>query len=94
MTNGDSMVRACSLMQKQSDIMDKELALYLSNEDYRNEVDNLRKERDEKNDLIDKKIRQAESDFRNLEYDLKVEQSNNQMEVNRKKQELLEKYSK
>ena len=83
-----------SMITEIADKKDKELALYLSNENYRNEIEYFRKQRDEKNDLIDKKVRQAESDFRELEYNWKVEQSNNQMEVNRKTQELIEKYSK
>jgi len=70
------------------------LVLSISNEDYAKELKVFSDQRDMKEKEIRDKIRQIESEKFELIYNLELESSKIQMELNAKKKELVEKYKK
>ncbi len=68
------------------------LVLSISNEDYAKELKVFSDQRDMKEKEIRNKIRQIESEKFKLIYNLELESSKIQMELNAKKKELAEKY--
>jgi len=70
------------------------LVLSISNEDYAKELKVFSDQRDMKEKEIRDKIRHIESEKFEIIYNLELESSKIQMELNAKKKELVEKYKK
>ncbi len=83
-----------NLIGKVNDKFNNHLLLSISNENYANELKVFSDHRDIKEKEIRDKISEIERETFDRIYNLELESSKIQMELNAKKQQLLEKYSK